>query len=66
VVYGIFRILTEVFRQPDEGVSIIFGLARGQLLSVCMVLVGVVMILTCAKISSKEYGGIVRTKPASA
>ena len=49
VVYGILRILTEVFRQPDEGVSIIFGLARGQLLSVCMVLVGAVMILICAK-----------------
>ena len=66
VVYGILRILTEVFRQPDEGVSIIFGLARGQLLSVCMVLVGAVMILICAKNGSKKYGGIIRTKQASA
>ena len=65
VVYGLLRILTEVFRRPDEGVLIIFGLSRGQLLSVGMVLAGAVMILICAKIGSKKYGGIIRTKQAS-
>ena len=32
VIYGAFRILTESFRQPDVGVSIIFGLIGAWLL----------------------------------
>ena len=38
--YGILRITTEQFRQPDEGVSLLLGLSRGQVLSVAMVLAG--------------------------
>ena len=58
--------VTEVFRQPDEGVSIIIGLSRGQLLSAGMVLAGAAMILICAKRNSKKYGGIIRAKQAQA
>ena len=65
IVYGTLRILTEVFRQPDEGISIIFGLSRGQLLSVCMVLFGATVVLICAKSNTKKYGGIVHTTQAS-
>ena len=43
--YGVMRIATEVVRQPDEGVAIIFGLQRGQLLSGLMLL-GFVVALT--------------------
>ncbi len=63
---GTLRILTEVFRQPDEGISIIFGLSRGQLLSVCMVLFGATVVLICAKSNTRKYGGIVHTTQASA
>jgi len=66
MTYGSLRILTEAFRQPDEGVSIILGLSRGQLLSVGMVIGGGIMILVCAKICTKKYGGIVKTTQASA
>jgi len=65
IIYGSLRILTEVFRQPDEGVSIIFGLSRGQLLSVCMVLAGIIMAIICAKVGTKKHGGIILTKQAS-
>ena len=66
IMYGMLRILTEAFRQPDEGVSIIFGLSRGQLLSVFMVLFGAAVVLICAKSNAKKYGGIVHTTQASA
>ena len=38
--YGSFRIITELFRQPDTGVALILGLQRGQLLSALMIAVG--------------------------
>jgi len=44
VVYGVLRIVTEQFRQPDEGVALLLGLSRGQVLSVAMVLVGAVLL----------------------
>ena len=50
LTYGTFRIVTEVFRQPDEGVSVIAGLSRGQLLSVAMLAAGGMMIIICTKI----------------
>ena len=49
VVYGVLRIFTEVVRQPDEGVSLIMGLQRGQILSVFMILLGVVIVVMCRK-----------------
>jgi phosphatidylglycerol:prolipoprotein diacylglycerol transferase len=64
IVYGLLRILTEVFRQPDEGVLIVFGLSRGQLLSAGMVLAGAAMVLICAKVGSKKYSGIIRMRQA--
>jgi phosphatidylglycerol:prolipoprotein diacylglycerol transferase len=65
VVYGLLRILTEIFRQPDEGVSIVFGLSRGQLLSVAMVVAGILMITICAAKKQGKYGGIIKTTGAS-
>jgi phosphatidylglycerol:prolipoprotein diacylglycerol transferase len=65
IIYGSLRILTEVFRQPDEGVSIIFGLSRGQLLSTGMILAGIVMATVCAKIVTKKLGGIFTITEAS-
>lgn len=47
VGYGVLRILTEVVRQPDEGVALILGLQRGQVLSVFMIVLGMMMIRLC-------------------
>ena len=41
IIYGILRIITEIWRLPDEGVSRTFGLSRGQLLSAAMIIAGI-------------------------
>ncbi len=63
VGYGILRVLTEIVRQPDEGVALLAGLQRGQLLSVCMVLAGVVVVFVCSRRPVQAIGGFGSTKP---
>jgi len=57
IFYGLLRITTEVFRQPDEGVALLAGLSRGQLLSVAMILYGVFHLVMSARRSSEKVGG---------
>jgi len=57
LLYGVARIATEMFRQPDEGVALIFGLSRGQILSVAMVVVGLLMLLCVSKRKATKLGG---------
>ncbi len=49
LLMGVFRIIGEMFREPDEGLNPLFGLSRGQLYSVPLVFVGAYLILTAAK-----------------
>ncbi|MCH2163026.1 MAG: prolipoprotein diacylglyceryl transferase, partial [Phycisphaerales bacterium] len=65
VFYGGLRILTEVFRQPDEGVELFMGLSRGQQLSVVQVIAGLVLVFICAKGRGRPVGGLTGT-PAGA
>jgi phosphatidylglycerol:prolipoprotein diacylglycerol transferase len=44
VAYAIVRSICEVFREPDEGVSLIFGLSRGTFYSIFLVIVGIALI----------------------
>lgn len=55
--YGVLRIGTEMYRQPDEGVALFMGLSRGQLLSVGMVVFGIVFIAINSSRPSKKIGG---------
>lgn len=48
-VYGALRIISEQFRQPDEGVGLILGLSRGQVLSVLMVIAGIISIVVTTR-----------------
>jgi phosphatidylglycerol:prolipoprotein diacylglycerol transferase len=57
LLYGSARILTEMFRQPDDGVSLIAGLSRGQVLSVVMVVVGLLFLLYTTQRKTQKYGG---------
>ena len=57
-IYGLFRVLTEAYRQPDEGVSLIVGLTRGQILSVLMVVAGVALISLFSKRRIEKTGGV--------
>ncbi len=44
MLYGVFRIIVEYFRQPDSQLGLLGGFSMGQILSVPMVMVGIVMI----------------------
>ena len=55
--YGTLRVFTELFRQADEGVSLVFGLQRGQLLSIGMVLIGAILIIWCRQRAANTIGG---------
>ena len=57
ICYGVLRIITEVFRQPDEGVALLFGLSRGQLLSAGMLLFGAALVLISSAHTTAKLGG---------
>ena len=58
IFYGILRILTEFFRQPDEGVALLVGLSRGQQLSIIQILIGVVVVVFCSSRRVEPIGGL--------
>jgi len=58
MIYGFFRIITEAYRQPDEGVALIAGLTRGQLLSAVMIIAGVAIVSFFSKRQVEKTGGI--------
>ena len=44
ILYGLFRIFCELFRQPDSQLGYIFGLiSMGQILSFCMIAIGIAL-----------------------
>jgi phosphatidylglycerol---prolipoprotein diacylglyceryl transferase len=45
IAYAIVRMICEIFREPDEGVSLVFGLSRGTFYSVFLIIAGLVLIL---------------------
>lgn len=62
VVYGILRIITEQFRQPDEGVAAFLGLTRGQTLSSLMILAGVALLAWSLSRKTEPVSGLLRGK----
>lgn len=44
IAYAIVRAICEIFREPDEGVSLILGLSRGTFYSLFLVIAGVALI----------------------
>jgi phosphatidylglycerol:prolipoprotein diacylglycerol transferase len=61
-VYGVLRVATEVYREPDRGVALLLGLSRGQILSVLLALAGVVCIVIAARRSDEPVGGLLRPR----
>ena len=46
ILYGVFRTIAELFREPDPQLGFIFGpLTMGQVLSLCMVLAGTIVLV---------------------
>lgn len=60
VLYGVFRILSEQFRQPDLGVETILGFSRGQQLSILMVLAGIVALFVVSRRDVARVGGLLK------
>lgn len=60
VFYGALRMITEVYRQPDAGVTVLLGLSRGQQLSLIQILLGICLVLWCVSRRSKPIGGLLR------
>lgn len=55
IAYAIVRAIGEVFREPDEGVSLLFGLSRGTFYSIFLVIAGVGLIVWARKKRSSEF-----------
>jgi len=64
VFYGCLRIITEFFRQPDEGIALVMGLSRGQQLSLVQVVLGLALVAWCASRRTRPICGL--GPPASA
>ena len=58
ISYGILRISSEAIREPDEGISLLLGWSRGQVLSVLMILIGAVILTMILRAKSEPLGGL--------
>jgi len=63
LLYGVLRIVSEQFRQPDLGVETILGFSRGQQLSMLMVIAGLVALILVHRRNVPRIGGF--RKPGS-
>lgn len=45
LAYAIVRIICEVYRQPDAGISLIFGMSRGTFYSIFVAIGGIILII---------------------
>ncbi len=61
MAYGVLRFATEFFRQPDEGVALLLGFSRGQVLSSLMILSGAVILWLAVRRDVKPLGGLLKS-----
>jgi len=54
ILYAVFRVICERFREPDEGVSLILGLSRGTFYSIFLFVVGAALIVYSIRKSRKN------------
>jgi len=45
IAYALVRVFGEIFREPDEGVSLVFGLSRGTFYSIFLLGIGAWLVL---------------------
>jgi phosphatidylglycerol:prolipoprotein diacylglycerol transferase len=59
--YGVLRIISELWREPDQGVALTFGLiSRGQTLSVLMIFAGAAGLYFMARRDVPKIGGLIK------
>lgn len=62
IIYGGLRIITEIYREPDIGVPLKFGLSQGQLLSVGLVVAGMIGLWLSVRAKTQAMGGLLLVK----
>jgi phosphatidylglycerol:prolipoprotein diacylglycerol transferase len=55
--YALVRIFCELFREPDEGISLLFGLSRGTFYSIFMIVAGVALIVYSRRGKTAQNAG---------
>jgi len=67
ILYGALRIVTEVWRLPDDHLAnpLVLGMSRGQWLSALMVVVGLVVLRIVSNRKAEPMGGWRAPKPAA-
>ncbi len=66
IAYGVMRIVTERYREPDEGVALLLGaLSRGQVLSIFMVVAGIAALILCQRRKVERISGLLRQSSES-
>jgi phosphatidylglycerol:prolipoprotein diacylglycerol transferase len=60
IIYGILRIATEHFRMPDAGVALLWGLSRGRVLSILMIVAGAGLLVWASRRAAPHIGGLLR------
>ncbi|MDE3084572.1 MAG: prolipoprotein diacylglyceryl transferase [Verrucomicrobiota bacterium] len=61
--YALVRIFCELFREPDEGITLIFGLSRGTFYSIFLIVAGVVLIARRGRPIGPKMGAGTATPP---
>jgi len=56
IAYALVRVFCELFREPDEGISLLFGLSRGTFYSIFLILAGLVLILRARRVKTPAPG----------
>ena len=63
MVYGLLRIFSEIFREPDAGVALLFNVvSRGQLLSILMIVIGAIAVILCQRRNVERLGGLLKPR----
>jgi len=65
LTYAVLRVLTETVRQPDEGVALLLGLSRGQVLSVAMFVIAAGCLLWTTRRRAERVVGPIGPLPAT-
>ena len=54
IAYALVRMFCEVFREPDEGISLLFGLSRGTFYSIFLIIAGFALIVYATRRGKRE------------
>ena len=54
IAYALVRVVGEIFREPDAGIALIWGLSRGTFYSIFLIIAGTLLILRAHRLGSEQ------------